>query len=215
MLTNKQLMTTIELQNAMNSKVDANWLEQQFPFCRAIVVEATEAIEHHGWKWWKAQDKDLAQLQMELVDIWHFMLSAFLQDNQGDQAATAKVILSQAEQASLSIDGQRFELEKMDCLQLLELMIALAALRRLNISVFAQLLARCDMSWPDLYMQYIGKNVLNFFRQDHGYKSGEYIKIWQGKEDNEVLADILASVDVNADNVQEQIYQALSQLYPA
>ncbi|MFT7292895.1 MAG: hypothetical protein ACI87Q_000741, partial [Pseudohongiellaceae bacterium] len=35
----------------------------------------------------------------------------------------------------------------------------------------------------------------NFFRQDHGYKDGSYIKIWQGQEDNVHLVDILASAD--------------------
>jgi len=42
-----------------------------------------------------------------------------------------------------------------------------------------------------LYALYIGKNTLNQFRQDNGYKEGSYIKIWNGKEDNEVMQMIL------------------------
>ena len=51
---------------------------------RAVAIEGAEAIEHHGWKWWKNR-KDLAQLQMELIDIWHFLLSELLLRNDGDQ----------------------------------------------------------------------------------------------------------------------------------
>jgi hypothetical protein len=35
-----------------------------------------------------------------------------------------------------------------------------------------------------IFKAYIAKNVLNKFRQDNGYKTGEYIKIWNGQEDN-------------------------------
>ena len=45
---------------------------------QAFVIEGAEAIEHHGWKWWKKQDCDLPQLQMEIIDIWHFLLSEIL-----------------------------------------------------------------------------------------------------------------------------------------
>ena len=61
---------------------------------------------------------------------------------------------------------------------------------------------------------YIGKNVLNFFRQDHGYKAGSYIKIWGGREDNEHLSDIVAALDVSSDSFADDVYQALSAAYP-
>ena len=43
----------------------------------------------------------------------------------------------------------------------------------------------------DLYRLYIGKNALNQFRQRHGYKESTYKKIWNGKEDNVVMQEIL------------------------
>ena len=59
------------------------------------------------------------------------------------------------------------------------------------------------------------KNVLNFFRQDHGYKSGSYIKIWHGREDNEVLSEILASAEHVDDNFADWVYQQLQAAYPS
>jgi hypothetical protein len=41
-----------------------------------------------------------------------------------------------------------------------------------------------------LYRLYVGKNILNQFRQDHGYKDGSYIKVWDGDEDNVVMKRI-------------------------
>ena len=41
-----------------------------------------------------------------------------------------------------------------------------------------------NFSIDDIYSLYIGKNCLNQFRQDNGYKDGTYIKIWDGEEDN-------------------------------
>ena len=62
--------------------------------------------------------------------------------------------------------------------------------------------------------EFEGKNTLNFFRQDHGYKEGTYIKQWHGEEDNEVLAKLVTSLDAGADDFQQQLYQALEENYP-
>ncbi len=82
----------------------------------------------------------------------------------------------------------------------------------------ARALANCmklmDMDLDELFRQYVGKNTLNFFRQDHGYKDGTYIKVWHGEEDNEVLAKVVKVLDANADDFQSQVYQALENNYP-
>ena len=59
----------------------------------------------------------------------------------------------------------------------------------------------------------IQKNVLNFFRQDHGYKDGTYIKEWQGREDNEHLSELLESLDAATSNFPEAVYEALASRY--
>ena len=48
-----------------------------------------------------------------------------------------------------------------------------------------------DFTMQDVYTLYIGKNCLNQFRQDHGYKDGSYVKLWQGKEDNIYMQEAL------------------------
>ena len=49
----EQMLTMLSLQNDMNSKVHADWMNQGFDWTRAIWTESAEMLEHYGWKWWK------------------------------------------------------------------------------------------------------------------------------------------------------------------
>ena len=73
---------------------------------------------------------------------------------------------------------------------------------------------RMELSWDQLHVMYVAKNVLNVFRQAHGYKDGTYIKFWYGKEDNVVLTDLLtARPDATVEQLTvklETIYQSLT-----
>ena len=70
-----QIGKMLILQDSINKKVNPDWKNAENDWLLAVMVEGVEAIEHHGWKWWKHQQPDTEQLQMELIDIWHFALS--------------------------------------------------------------------------------------------------------------------------------------------
>lgn len=70
--------------------------------------------------------------------------------------------LEQGESQPLGIDGQQIQLKEQQLLTKLELLTATAALRRIDLVLFAELLRDCQMSWEVLFRQYVGKNVLNF-----------------------------------------------------
>ena len=111
MLLREQASTMLSLQMSMNAKVDPDWVAARYPYLRAVAIEGAEAIEHHGWKWWKKQEKDLPQLQMELIDIWHFVLSEILLRNSGNVdvslAALTKLLDSAKTQKTIDFDGHR------------------------------------------------------------------------------------------------------------
>lgn len=208
----------LSLQYSMNSKVDENWLTARYPYLRAVVIEGAEAIEHHGWKWWKHQQLDLSQLQMELIDIWHFMLSEVLLDCEGDLPRAAANLLDAVESQTadtLVFDGKTFQINDLDLVAKLELLIGTSVSRRVEVGLFAAIMRECQMDWGDLFRQYVGKNVLNFFRQDHGYKQGTYRKTWSGREDNEHLVEVLDRLDAHSDSFQVQLYEALQIRYRA
>jgi dimeric dUTPase (all-alpha-NTP-PPase superfamily) len=213
MLTRLQAETMLTLQAQMNAKVNPEWITAAYPYLRAVVVEGAEAMEHHGWKWWKKQDCDMPQLQMEMVDIWHFTLSHILLENRGDQAQALTELLEAESATHLDFDGMRYEIAGLDLIGKMELNIGLAAARRISIPLFAALLKDCGMQWKDLYCQYVGKNVLNFFRQDNGYKQGTYRKLWGGREDNEHLVEIMGVLNSEDANFQHQLYASLKDRY--
>ena len=219
MLSPDQAVTMLELQEMMNSKVDPNWITARYPYLRAVAIEGAEAIEHHGWKWWKKQTKDLAQLQMELIDIWHFFLSEILLRNNGDQRQSAQFLLTlirnSNSQRKILFDGNEVDLMTCDLIRKLELLIATSISQRIEVNLFNLIMNDCELSWNELYAQYVGKNVLNIFRQDHGYKHGTYEKIWNNREDNEHLVDILNVLDSKSSNFRTEIYESLKAAYPS
>ena len=219
MLLTEQASTMLSLQTSMNIKVDPNWVKARYPYLRAVIIEAAEAIEHHGWKWWKKQEKDLPQLQMELIDIWHFILSEILLRNQADQdkslTALTDSLSDSCTQNVINFDDQHILINELDLIAKFELLIALSVSRRIELALFASIMTDCEISWTELYCQYVGKNVLNMFRQDKGYKEGTYQKTWNGREDNEYLVEIIGSLDSSRSEFKDEVYAALESAYPA
>lgn len=217
-LSETQARLMLNLQSRMNTKVDPLWVSKRFPYLRAVVIEAAEAIEHHGWKWWKKQDCDMAQLQMEIIDIWHFLLSEILLEHEDDHdRATAWLMQAVAIARSgteVGFDDRRFELDGMSLVSKLELLIGLSVARRIDLATFRAIMLDCHLDWDALFRQYVSKNVLNFFRQDHGYKEGSYLKVWNGREDNEHLVELMQALDAEDPEYPERLYQGLASRYP-
>ena len=199
-----KLLVMLELQDAMNSRVNSDWRQAKNEWYRAIWTECAEMLDHYGWKWWKHQQPDLDQVRLELVDIFHFAMSDYLlQGDDNDQVAVR--ILK--EMASPGTSG--------DIRQAIEAMAqSTIADHSMHFSGFANIMQLIEMDFDALYRMYVGKNVLNFFRQDHGYKDGSYIKVWQDREDNEHLAELLSSLDSDSEGFKDQVYQGLQSRYP-
>ena len=188
----------------MNIKVHPNWSEQDFEFYRAIWVECAEMLDHYGWKWWKHQQPDIPQVQLELVDIFHFGLSAKIIENTNFESLASEIATAMQK----PVEGKNFK-------ESLELLAKHALTEKtFDVATFSGCLSQCEMTTDSLYRSYVGKNSLNFFRQDHGYKDGTYLKVWNGREDNEYLVDIINRLDSTATDFKERVYQALKEEYP-
>ncbi len=198
-----KLKTMLQLQDEMNRWVHEDWANQGFEWYRAIWIECGEMLEHHGWKWWKKQTPDLPQVKLEVIDIVHFMLSIELQS--GDDTGT----IAQRVAAALAIPRATPDLKTSIELLAMETLQDASA----HFDIIAGLMQHLGMDFDELYERYVGKNVLNIFRQDHGYKSGEYRKEWNGREDNEWLEDILGGLDVNSGSYREDVYSSLESRY--
>jgi dimeric dUTPase (all-alpha-NTP-PPase superfamily) len=128
MLTSAQLETMLNLQDGMNKKVNPQWVSAGYSYLRAAMIESVEAIEHHGWKWWKAQKCDLPQVQMELVDIWHFALSHLIIQHNGNIEAAGSEIESAllGSHTDLMFDGNLINFSQASLVENLELLAGLA-----------------------------------------------------------------------------------------
>ena len=194
----------LEMQDAMNARVNPDWRKAGNAWYRAIWTECAEMLDHYGWKWWKHQQPDLEQVQLELVDILHFAMSDYLLRDDDVAAVAARI------EAELGDPRQQQDL----CVAIETMAQSTIARQSMHFSDFASIMILLEMDFDALYRSYVGKNVLNFFRQDHGYKDGSYIKVWQGREDNEHLVEIVNSLDSTHADFRDDVYLGLRKRYP-
>ena len=179
---------------------------REISWYRGIYMEVAEAIDSFNWKHWKNinDEPDWDNIRVELVDIWHFGLSELIRSNRlDDQVGFA---LSEVDAAAEpDPDALRLAIEA----------LAESSLRTRSFEMapFIEAMSALSLSVTELFKLYVGKNVLNQFRQNNGYKDGSYRKIWQGREDNEHLVDLLARLDVAASEVPNALYRQLEAIY--
>lgn len=233
-LNKNQVLTMLHLQDKMNSAVNPDWRNAGYKWTRAILVETVEAIDHAGWPWWKKQAVNSPQLRLELVDVWHFMISTLIErtevGNETQMEAVADVIVtrindSRSYQDAVNFNNKSYDLADIDLLDALELMAGMAACSTISIRVFDACIEKSGLSWTDLFATYIGKNILNILRQSNGYKAGTYFKDWsrveltnkidfsEKLEDNDHLHDIISGLDANAEDFPEQLQSKLEARY--
>ena len=204
-LSQTMLRTMLRMQDRMNTRVHPDWIAQGFAWHRAIWVECAEVVDQYGYKWWKHQERDPAKMQLEVVDIWHFGLSACFRQGEPIEAIAGRIARDWP-----SRPQSRGVLESAEALAAVA-----AGDGAFSVVDFAALLEAAEMSFDELFRQYLGKNVLNVFRQDHGFKEGTYRKLWSGREDNEHLTELLSAIDTAGDDAEAELYRALADRYAA
>lgn len=187
---------------------------------RCIYMECAELIESFAWKHWKsiAAATDEQNLRVEVVDIWHFVMSLMLQNYKNTELGDIEQLASDICAASgfsefCKAPANVAQESIYEIMNDVELLIHQCSGFELDIfdilkSYFAMSL-KCGVNLYSLYECYIAKNVLNRFRQEHGYKEGTYQKTWNGREDNVVMSEILARGVFEID----EIYAALAAEY--
>ncbi len=212
-----------ELNNATNGE---NWEAgitkngKRIDWRRCIYLEAAELVDSYPWKHWKNIDAspDYENIKIEIVDIWHFVMSEALRlykiEQRGSIEDIANVITTMQGFNEFLETKETKELEVYAQIELVEEMIkTLFCNDDINalLNSFLNMASNLNLKLPELYQLYVGKNILNKFRQNHGYKEGSYIKIWQGKEDNIVMQEILTS---KSNITPQALYLALEEAYP-
>ncbi len=217
-----QVLVMLKLQKELNDNTNGLGWERgetkqgkKIDWKRCIYLEAAELIESYPWKHWKNIDAkvDFENVKIELVDIWHFVMSEMLRVNkiEGNNLSIEE-LANRANEILSSIDVKKEE----DYYKQIEAIESFIKMLLCNfdldsfIKSYFELNSKLSLSFDELYKLYIGKNILNQFRQDNGYKDGSYIKVWNGKEDNVVMQEILES---NSSITPQELMESLNKIY--
>ncbi len=205
----KKMEEMYKLQNRLNDDTNGpKWREgvtklgKIVNWKRCMVMETAELIDSFSWKHWKnvAGGIDIENIRIEMVDIWHFVMSYILRFQTPKEAAEISLEAMRESAVKLPVtwnesDNARIE----ELLAPFEDFMAMALVKSDDeahrfelLEKFWECVDAVGMSFDELYRLYIGKNALNQFRQMHGYKEGTYTKVWNGREDNVVMQEILA-----------------------
>lgn len=186
--------------NGKNWELGINQFGKEINWLRCIHMEVAELIDSTPWKHWKNinANPDINNIHVELVDIWHFLMSYILQETNVPRAVSL-VNTHCIYEASNEIDT-KLMVKEAEKLSYIALAIETGNMPTFSgIERFIDQFFRCckisGLSFTWLQKLYIGKNCLNQFRQDNGYKEGIYKKIWNGKEDNVVMVSLLEKIE--------------------
>ena len=188
---------------------------------RCAYLECAELIESYPWKHWKNIDAnpDFENIKIEAVDIWHFIMSQALADYKTKELGTVEELADNIinlpnfdafREPTVTTEKDNYEqIETVE--EMMRTLLCGGSTEKL-VMQFIDVAMQSGLNLDSLYKLYIGKNILNQFRQDHGYKEGSYIKTWNGEEDNVTMQRIL---DETPQISPEELYQKLEEAYPA
>ena len=211
-----QIEQMYSLQRQLNDDTNGTiWLtgvtreNRSISWYRGIYMEVAEAIDSFNWKHWKNIDDepDWDNIRVELVDIWHFLMSESIRI--GDESYANKFL-------DMKPNG---DFDSVALVSLLEEMLVLSVASSIDSKInnsrkitnlFFNIISHLDIDVEDLYKRYVIKNQLNIFRQKNGYKNGTYVKLWDGIEDNIVAFKIM---DKNPNITPAELYNELEIKY--
>ena len=210
-----QIAQMLLLQDKLNTRtLGPDWIQQASAVDRKVFYDLAYAEELFElantvhYKWWTASKHSPEYVayntKIELVDALHFLLSMYLIKSKQALCTTtdfsdypylegAAELIEKFEVGS-NASGTEWKLQLRKCLSsTFERQLQLYA-GHVNDYVeessqayadFSQLCACFGLDIEKLYTLYVAKNILNEFRQDHGYSEGTYQKVWlNGKEDS-------------------------------
>ena len=224
-----KILLMLQLQAQLNDATNGEeWTKgttkngKEINWKRCIYMECAEMIDSFSWKHWKSihQEPDWDNLQIEVVDVWHFIISLAIENyaqNFRGGIEDLAIHISQLDSfmkldvKNESFDTQKNVIQKVETIMLLTLQKENTNIEEL-IREFFDLVLMSGLDLETLYRLYVGKNILNQFRQDNGYKEGTYVKEWSGQEDNVVMKKLW---EEDANLKPDTLYKELTKLYHA
>jgi len=215
-------LETIEIQKKFNNSVAPGWdkkdaeSQEKFDFWMAILDESVEVLGSKHWKWWK-KDKEVGEIdwdniRVELVDLFHFILSVCIQQDM-QTVIFQQLVNLEMNKEGLKVKDDKFFSDFWDqfLMSVQMRMLPLVAIR------IVEYWYRTGGDANELFMEYRIKAALNNIRQEFGYGT-TYQKMWldirdgEYKEDNVIAWELAQDVELNKDTI-ENIENSLRKYY--
>lgn len=215
------LSQLLELQAQNNDLTRPDWRTANFNWLDAVMVEAVEGFDSLKWKWWKHGDDDVDNLKMEIIDMWHFIMSWAMVNNISVEDLTTSVFTSTGERPySFDLGLARKSLRSIiNTVTMYDPEDGFQVEQWQLLTDFGDLVASTFSCFDEFVKLYIAKNTLNRFRQANGYKDGSYVKIWTVgdivKEDNHFVHIYLEAVTTvnNVNETMSKLHNFLDSTY--
>ena len=224
-----KILLMLQLQVSLNEATNGEkWIEgitkngKVINWKRCIYMECAEMIDSFTWKHWKNldEDADWDNLQIEVIDVWHSIMSLAIENYSVTLRGGVEdlaIDISQLECFSkIDVKNELYAFQDDVIAKVEDIMLHSLTKETLNLEAliadFFDLVIMSGLDLESLYKLYVGKNILNQFRQDNGYKEGSYIKVWDGQEDNVVMKRIW---EENENIKPDVLYKELTKLYLA
>ncbi|QDP62368.1 MAG: putative dUTPase [Prokaryotic dsDNA virus sp.] len=197
----------LELQVQLNKVAGGvTWEKMNYNWQLYAATELAECCGHLSYEHWKDTPVDHQQAFIEVIDILHFVISDMYCEMYGSSTEykTAFILNALCNSVNLyyptasSVDPETLMVNKP---------------KKLGTQHCFQLFKFFHKTPEQVFQMYLAKDVLNLFRQNHGYKQGTYNKIWSGREDNMYLDEIVSTFDFSKSNRKDRLYKELKDRY--
>jgi len=184
---------TVAIQIKFNDSVAPGWFHdksnKKYDYWMAILDETVEVLSSRHWKWWKNNEEmgqiDWDNIKVELVDLFHFILSLCIQNE------NQSIIFSQLVNMEVNPLPEEEIRNKKFFDEFWEHFLMAVHMRLLPVAAvkIVEFWYKIGGNASDLFMEYRIKAALNNIRQEFGYNQKKYNKLWLDINSGEMVED--------------------------
>lgn len=226
-LENKAV-SVAETQNELNILTckDKNWGQLPLHWDLCILSESCgEGIGSTDFEHWKPSKEDLENLKVEMVDTGHFIASYIIAKENPIYCAkffthvfnTMEVSLNGSTINNFNLNNWKFSLKnfvlKFLTIDMNGCNIWVDAELKDLAEKFGYLLLKSGLNVDEFSRRYFIKNTLNLCRQHLGLADGDYVKVYQGQEDNVHIERIAQEIEARDGDLHKELMGAFKEWY--
>jgi len=212
-----KLIEHFKIQDELNKKlVGEDWkrkIKDEYLFM-AILDECAELGRSSGFKWWTVQKPDWDNAKIEVVDIWHFLLTFYIKNTNSDlYDLIIDYLIKGFNYSEKYANKLTIEEMKLRIFNNIDLMLYHLNERFVKETpyFFGEIIGYLFNNLGEFDELYKAKVKLNLERKKKGYDKDENRKYVDGREDNEILIEKIKG-GIKKVNLLEETLEILKEI---